>query len=472
MMPTRWLSSSRTGASRIARKASSLTPPARSRRKWSSVNVVGPAISRAGNSGRRRAECAQPASNGPNPAMKSSAVVNRGIMVPPFLDQREHARRPYTGSGPRRPCKPRSTSRVGWGAIGKLRFERQARLGAALRGANPAREPRGIRRDLRRVRPGAVRAGAAAAAGQRFRGRGRAGRDLPGRAREAGRLPPAGRQPLRLAGEDRREQGDGPSPGAHAHGQGAGELRIAGRAAARGRPCGGRRGGSAARSASPAEHRGRGAGPPFGAVPARHRAADARGPAARRVRAAAGNHHRELRRAAAARAAGVSRRVDRATRRELGGAMTDEERPPTPAELREAELLARMLEEPSQPGRELTSVDDALGVAYLLRASKQGELGELRARAVRQRIWRKGTWPLWARAAAAALAGIGAAAVILAVRPRGPARLPPPGVRLLQAQLAAARPGSSAELAQLEVETAAYRERFYGALALAYGSRP
>jgi len=32
-----------------------------------------------------------------------------------------------------------------------------------------------------------------------------------------------------LAGEDRREQGDGPSPGAHAHGEGAGELRLAGR---------------------------------------------------------------------------------------------------------------------------------------------------------------------------------------------------------------------------------------------------
>ena len=152
--------------------------------------------------------------------------------------------------------------------------------------------------------------------------------------------------------------------------------------------------------------------------------------------------------------------------------MTDDERPPTLAELREAELLARALEEPSQPGRELTSVDDALGAAYLLRASKQAELGELRARAVRQRIWRKGTWPLWARAAAAGLAGIAAAAMILAVVPHGPARLPPPGVRLLQAQLAVARPRSSAELAQLEVETAAYRERFYGALALAYGSRP
>ena len=152
--------------------------------------------------------------------------------------------------------------------------------------------------------------------------------------------------------------------------------------------------------------------------------------------------------------------------------MTDDERPPTLAELREAELLARALEEPSQPGRELTSVDDALGAAYLLRASRQAELGELRARAVRQRIWRKGTWPLWARAAAAGLAGIAAAAMILAVVPHGPARLPPPGVRLLQAQLAVARPGSSAELAQLEVETAAYRERFYGALERAYGRRP
>ena len=84
--------------------------------------------------------------------------------------------------------------------------------------------------------------------------------------------------------------------------------------------------------------------------------------------------------------------------------MTDEERPPTPAELREAELLARALEEPSQPGRELTSVDDALGAAYLLRASKQAELVELRARAVRQRVWRKGTWPRWARAAASSCA--------------------------------------------------------------------
>jgi len=152
--------------------------------------------------------------------------------------------------------------------------------------------------------------------------------------------------------------------------------------------------------------------------------------------------------------------------------MMDEERPPTAAELREAESLARALEEPSQPGRELTSVDDALGAAYLLRASKRAELGELRARAVRQRIWPKEPWPLWARAAAAAFAGIAAAAVILAVRPRGPARLPAPGARLLQAQLAAARPGASAELGGLEVETAAYRERFYGALGRTYGWRP
>src|SRR4051812_26490489 len=93
-----------------------------------------------------------------------------------------------------------------------------------------------------------------------------------------------------------------------------------------------------------------------------------------------GDRRRGLRRAAAARAARLPGQMGRAARD--GGAMKEEEKLPTEAELREAELLRRALEEPAAPGRDLGPVDDALGAASLVRASREGALSELRARAV------------------------------------------------------------------------------------------
>ena len=147
--------------------------------------------------------------------------------------------------------------------------------------------------------------------------------------------------------------------------------------------------------------------------------------------------------------------------------MTFEESPPTEAELREAELLARTLEDPARAAGDPTAVDDALGAAWMLRASRRAELSELRARAVLDRAWPKRVWPV--RAAAAALAAAAAAIAILAVRPPGPAELPPAPVPLLQAQLAAARPGAPAALVSLEAESAAYRSQLYRALRRTYG---
>ncbi|HKB75230.1 MAG TPA: hypothetical protein VKC58_01450 [Myxococcales bacterium] len=152
--------------------------------------------------------------------------------------------------------------------------------------------------------------------------------------------------------------------------------------------------------------------------------------------------------------------------------MTSEERPPTEAEAREADLLAHALEDPARPGRDVAAVDDALGTAWLLRASKSAELSELRARAVLKRAW-PGR-PRWLNPTPGAMAALGAAAAvaaILSLLPRGPAKLPPPPVPLLRAQVAAARPGAQRALAPLEAEMDAHRERLYGALARAYGTR-
>jgi hypothetical protein len=151
--------------------------------------------------------------------------------------------------------------------------------------------------------------------------------------------------------------------------------------------------------------------------------------------------------------------------------MTGEERLPTEAELREAELLARALEEPVEPGRDLAPVDDALGAATLVRAARFAGLGELRARAALERAWPERARPIRARAIAAALAAAAAAFVWFVLRPRGPAQLPAPGVQLLRAQLAAARPAPPAALARLDAEMAAYRKQVYASLGRAYGGR-
>jgi hypothetical protein len=149
--------------------------------------------------------------------------------------------------------------------------------------------------------------------------------------------------------------------------------------------------------------------------------------------------------------------------------MTGEERQPTEVELHEAELLSRALEDPVEAGRDLTPVDDALGAAMLLRAARLGGLGELRTRAVLERAWPKRARPVWTRAIAGALAAAAAAFIWLASRPQGPAHLPAPGVQLLRAQLAAARPAPPTAPAQLDAEMAAYRQQLYASLRRAYG---
>lgn len=145
--------------------------------------------------------------------------------------------------------------------------------------------------------------------------------------------------------------------------------------------------------------------------------------------------------------------------------MSGEDQAPTSEELREAELLARALDEAVSHGG-LAPVEDALGVAMLLKGARGAELSELRERAVRERIWPRRTWPA---AVAIAAAVIAAAVAVGVLRPVRPAALPSPGLSLLRAQLAAARPGGPAAQAQLDAEMAAYRLRFYAALEDAYG---
>ena len=149
--------------------------------------------------------------------------------------------------------------------------------------------------------------------------------------------------------------------------------------------------------------------------------------------------------------------------------MTSEELAPTEAERREAELLARALEGAARPGDEVGPVEDAVGAAWLLRASRGAELSELRARAVLERAWpRRRRWLDPTPGKMAALGAAAAVAAIVSAVPHGPAKLPPPPVPLLRAQLAAARPGAP-ELARLETEMDAYREQVYAALGRTYG---
>ena len=149
--------------------------------------------------------------------------------------------------------------------------------------------------------------------------------------------------------------------------------------------------------------------------------------------------------------------------------MTTDDKPPTEAELREAELLASALEDPAPFGRDVTAVDDALGAAWMIRASRRGDLDDLRASAVQERAWPKRPWRTRGRAGAAAVAAAAATIAIFAARSHGPAQLPAPGARLLLAQIAAAKPGSGAAIARLEADRTAYREQVFGALRRAYG---
>lgn len=149
--------------------------------------------------------------------------------------------------------------------------------------------------------------------------------------------------------------------------------------------------------------------------------------------------------------------------------MNQEDVPPSDEERREAELLARALEGPALPGRDVAAVDDALGAAWMVRASQNLGQTELRRRAVLERVWPKPSWRFPGRVIAA-IAAAAAIAFFFLVRTR--AHLPAPGVDLLRAQLAAARPGSDAAFARFEQENAKYRGEVYAALRRAYGRQP
>jgi hypothetical protein len=148
--------------------------------------------------------------------------------------------------------------------------------------------------------------------------------------------------------------------------------------------------------------------------------------------------------------------------------MKPEDEPLTDEERRDARLLARALEQ--RPGRDLASVDDALAAAWMVRASRSHELTGLRRRAVLERVWP--THSRRFRGAVAGLVAVAAAAVVALFVTRTRPHLPAPGVDLLRAQLAAARPGSDAAFARFEQEHAKYRGELYAALRRAYGSRP
>ena len=150
--------------------------------------------------------------------------------------------------------------------------------------------------------------------------------------------------------------------------------------------------------------------------------------------------------------------------------MTDPDEPATESERREAELLALALEDRTAGEGELASVEDALGAAWMVKASRSGGLSDRRARAVLERAWPNRSW-MRRRAVVAALGAAAAGVAILLAQPRPPAVLPAPPPRLLRAQLEAARRGAPAAIVPLEQELAAYRRDVYAALGRAYGSK-
>ena len=153
----------------------------------------------------------------------------------------------------------------------------------------------------------------------------------------------------------------------------------------------------------------------------------------------------------------------------------NEDRDPTPEELREAEALSRALEgDGSPPG----IPRDALEAAGLLRRSRDaGELSSERSRAVLEKVLsathtepgRKG-WRRWLplAAGAALAAGFGAFLWVATFSAGdGEAALPRPDPELLRAQAQAAS-GSSADLLDYQVRMQAYRKSMLAAMVARY----
>jgi hypothetical protein len=139
--------------------------------------------------------------------------------------------------------------------------------------------------------------------------------------------------------------------------------------------------------------------------------------------------------------------------------MTDE-KAPTPEELREAEALARALE-----GRDADAPADALETAALLRASRNAELSEVRARAVRARIAPRARHWHWMAPLGLAAATAATVIVMIAHRRQMPAMIPVPSAALLAAQAEAARPKGGT---LLEREMVTYRQQVLSALEARY----
>jgi len=148
-----------------------------------------------------------------------------------------------------------------------------------------------------------------------------------------------------------------------------------------------------------------------------------------------------------------------------------EDTPASEEELRQAERLSRVLDDASAAGHDVAPIDDALGAAWMIRASRSTELPDLRARAALESAWRTRRRAAVVRRAVVALAAAAALVAFVAGRPRRPAELPGPSPQLLRAQLAAARAASGPAFTRFQQEQAVHRDRVYAALRRAYGGR-
>ena len=165
--------------------------------------------------------------------------------------------------------------------------------------------------------------------------------------------------------------------------------------------------------------------------------------------------------------------------------MNDEERPPTPEEIAEAEALARALEAKGSPDAASAAAPaDALAAATLLRraraaqeaeAQAAGRIAAAEARVIPAVAGRRPKRRRWSWLAPALFLPAAAAVLLMFVvrRPStsggytaaGP--LPAPPVALLEAQARAA--GGGTDLAALDQRMRDYRERVYAALAARTG---
>ena len=140
-----------------------------------------------------------------------------------------------------------------------------------------------------------------------------------------------------------------------------------------------------------------------------------------------------------------------------------DEKEPTDEERREAEALARALD--GQEGEAPPA--DALEAAALLRATRHAALSDVRARAVRERIFPHPRRLKWLAPAAAVVAVAATLVILVGARRSRPTPIPAPSAALLSAQAEAARPhGATGTL--LDREMLAYRQGVLATLGVRY----